>query len=120
MQHKQTIVGLTSLFFGAKLQGLCEQEGYEYKGAIGVSSAVKRIQQHAPSAIFLDLSKDDIDVHDCVVKMKAISDVPIIAFCGHVATEKLEEAKQVGCDVVTTNGALTNSFASILKRAVTS
>ena len=118
MQDKQTIVSLASMFFGAKLKGLCEQAGYEYKGTIGPAGTLKRIEEYSPVAILLDLGKEDIDVKEMVAAIKTATDAPIIAFCGHVATEQLEEARSCGCDVVTTNGAITGSFKSVIKSAL--
>jgi len=121
MQHKQkkqTIVALVSMFFGAKLKGLCEQAGYEYKGAIGPTGMAKRIEEYSPVVVLLDLGKEDIDIQATVAAIKEKTDVPIIAFCGHVATKELEIARESGCDVVTTNGAITGSFDSILSKAL--
>ncbi len=118
MSDKQTIVALASMFFGAKLKGLCEQAGYEYKGAIGPSGVVKRIKEFAPMIVLLDLGKEDIDIPASVSAIKEATSAPIIAFCGHVATAQLEEARACGCDVVTTNGAITGSFDSIIQKAL--
>lgn len=117
-ESKQTIVALASMFFGAKLKGLCEQAGYEYKGAIGPSGMIKRIEEFAPVVVLFDLGKEDIDIQATVTAIKEATDVPIIAFCGHVATKELEIARESGCDIVTTNGAITESFDSILSKAL--
>ena len=47
MSSEKTIVAIVSLFFGAKLKGLCLEAGYEYKGAIGPAGAVKKIESTA-------------------------------------------------------------------------
>ena len=120
MQHKQTIVALASMFFGSKLKGLCEQAGYAYKGAIGPAGAVKRIEEYSPIVVLLDLGKEDLDIATTVSLLKEKTDVPIIAFCGHVATKELDEARACGCDVVTTNGAITSSFETVIQKALNS
>jgi AmiR/NasT family two-component response regulator len=119
MENDQTIVALASLFFSSKLKGLCEQAGFTYKGAIGPSGLIERIKEHNPVAILLDLGKDDIEIQKIVLSIKEQTSSPIIAFCGHVATEQLEEARACGCDVVTTNGAITGSFESVIQKALT-
>jgi DNA-binding response OmpR family regulator len=118
MQHKQTIVALASMFFGSKLKGLCEQAGFEYKGAIGPAGAAKRIDEYSPVAVLLDLGKEDLDIATTVSLIKEKTNAPIIAFCGHVATKELELARECGCDVVTTNGAISGSFDSIICKAL--
>jgi AmiR/NasT family two-component response regulator len=118
MQHEQTIVAIASMFFGSKLKGLCEQAGYNYKGAIGLAGMAKRIEECSPVAVLLDLGKEDIDIEATVSMIKEKTDAPIIAFCGHVATEELDKARESGCDVVTTNGAITGSFDSVIQKAI--
>ena len=118
MPEQQTIVALASMFFGAKLKGHCEQAGYQYKGAIGPSGLLTRIGEFSPIVILLDLGKEDIVINEVVSAVKENTNAPIIAFCGHVATEQLEEARACGCDVVTTNGAITGSFESVIQKAL--
>jgi AmiR/NasT family two-component response regulator len=119
MPEQQTIVSLASMFFGAKLKGLCEQAGYQYKGAIGPSGLLSRIEEYSPVVVLLDLGKDDIVISETVTAIKEATNAPIIAFCGHVATKELDEARDYGCDVVTTNGAITGSFESVIQKAIT-
>ena len=118
MPHEQTIVAIASMFFGSKLKGLCEQAGYNYKGAIGSTGAIKHIEEYSPVAVLLDLGKEDIDIEQIVSSIKEKTNAPIIAFCGHVATKELDLARTCGCDVVTTNGAITGSFDAILSKAL--
>ncbi len=118
MQEQQTITAIASIFFGAKLKGLCEQAGYQYKGAIGQSGLLSRIGTHSPVAILIDLGKEDIEISELVSEVKNKTNAPIIAFCGHVATKELEEARIAGCDLVTTNGAITGTFETILSKAM--
>ena len=119
MQHEQTIVCLATLFFGAKIKGLAEEAGYQYKGAIGPTGLVKRIKEFNPAAVLLDLSKDDYDIQQTVKSIQEITKSPIIAFCGHVATDLINTAREAGCDLVTTNGAITGSFQGTLHKALT-
>jgi len=120
LQHNQTIAALVSMFFGAKLKGLCEQAGYQYKGAIGVAGLLSRIEEFDPAVVLIDLAKEEIDITSIVKEVKEKTTAPIIAFCGHVATAELEAARNCGCDVVTTNGAITASFESIIQKAIKS
>ena len=118
MSSEKTIVAIASLFFGAKLKGLCEEAGYVYKGAIGPASALKKIDSCSPAAVLIDLGKEDLDIPATIQAIKGATKAPIIAFCGHVATAQLDEARACGCDVVTTNGAITGNFAAVLKSAI--
>lgn len=117
----QTVAALASMFFGAKLKGTIEQAGYTYLGAIGVSGLLKHARERSPIAIFLDLGKDDIDFASLVSELRndqLTSSIPIVAFCGHVETDKLNAAREWGCDVVTSNGMVTASFETILQKAL--
>ena len=118
MSCEKTIVAIASLFFGAKLKGLCEEAGYMYKGAIGPAGAVKKIDAYCPVAILIDLGKEDLDIPSTISMIKEVTSAPIIAFSGHVATAQLDEARACGCDVVTTNGAITGNFEALLRSAL--
>ncbi|MBC8203195.1 MAG: hypothetical protein H8E91_05140 [Planctomycetes bacterium] len=118
MSCEKNIVAIASLFFGAKLKGLCEASGYKYNGSIGPAGAVKKIEACNPVAVLVDLGKEDLDIPSTVASIKKATSSPIIAFCGHVATELLEEARACGCDVVTTNGAITGNFETVLQSAL--
>ena len=118
---KQSIAALATMFFGAKLKGEVELAGFEYLGAIGEVGLMKHATGSAPVAILLDLGKEDVDFASIVSRLRAdetTSTIPIIAFCGHVETQKLAAANEWGCDVVTTNGAVSNSFEAVLKSAI--
>ncbi len=118
---KQSIAALVSMFFGAKLKGEVERAGFEYLGAIGEVGLMKHATGSSPVAILLDLGKDDVDFASVVSALRSdetAKTIPIIAFCGHVETEILAAAREWGCDVVTTNGAVSNSFDAVLKSAI--
>ncbi len=112
-----TIASLASMFFGAKLKGAVEHAGYEYKGAIGVSGLCNVIDSSKPVAVLFDLSKDDIIMSEAVTAIKEHTDSPIIAFCGHVETAKLQEAESLGC-YLATNGAIANSFDAVISKVL--
>ena len=118
MSCDKTIVAIVSLFFGAKLKGLCEEAGYVYKGAIGPAGAVKKIDACCPVAVLIDLGKEDLNIPSTISMIKEATTSPIIAFSGHVATAQLDEARACGCDVVTTNGAITGNFEAVLQSAL--
>ena len=117
----KSIAALATMFFGAKLKGEVERVGFKYLGAIGEVGLMKHATGSSPVAIMLDLGKDDVDFASLVSTLKAdktTASIPIIAFCGHVETQRLAAAKEWGCDVVTTNGAVSNSFEAVLKSAI--
>ena len=118
---KQSIAAIATMFFGAKLKGEVERAGFEYLGARGEVGLMKHASESSPVAILLDLSKEDIDFAAIVSTLRGdetTSSIPIIAFCGHVEEQKLAAAKELGCDVVTTNGAVSNSFEAVLQSAI--
>jgi PleD family two-component response regulator len=120
-EEQPSIAALASMFFGAKLKGEVERSGYVYLGAIGATGLLKHARDSSPVAIFLDLGKDDVDYASLVTTLRSdqvTESIPIVAFCGHVDTEKLAAAKDWGCDVVTTNGAVSGSFETVLRSAI--
>lgn len=120
-EDRPSIAALASMFFGAKLKGEVERAGYSYLGAIGETGLLKHARESSPIAIFLDLGKDDVDYASIIKTLRSeqgTESIPIVAFCGHVDTEKLAAAKGWGCDVVTTNGAVSQNFETVLQSAI--
>ena len=113
----ESIAALASMFFGAKLKGAVEQAGYEYKGTIGKQGLLNAIKSSQPSVVLVDLSKDDINFNEVIQSIQTCTDAPIIAFCGHVETQKLQEAESLGC-YTATNGAISNSFDAVLSKVL--
>ena len=113
----ESIASLASMFFGAKLKGAVEHAGYEYKGAIGVAGLCNTIESSKPVVVLIDLSKEDLNIGEAVAEVKTITDVPIIAYCGHVETQKLQQAESLGC-YTATNGAISNSFDAVLSKVL--
>lgn len=120
-KESQSIAALASLFFGAKLKCEIEHAGYVYLGSIGETGLLNHARESTPIAIFLDLGKEDIDFSHLVSTLRSdekTASIPIVAFCEHVNSEKILEAEGWGCDVVTTNGAISAKFASVLHKAI--
>ncbi len=113
----ESIASLASMFFGAKLKGVVEHAGYEYKGAIGIAGLCNAIDSSKPVVVLIDLSKEDINIDEAVAKVKNLTTSPIIAYCGHVETQKLHHAESLGC-YTATNGAISNSFDAVLSKVL--
>ena len=113
----ESIASLASMFFGAKLKGAVEHAGYEYKGAIGVAGLCNAVESSKPVVVLIDLSKEDLNVAEAVAEVKKLTDAPIIAYCGHVETQKLQHAESLGCHTAT-NGAISNSFDAVLSKVL--
>ena len=73
-------------------------------------------EQNPPGLVILDLSHPGLSAAELVPRLKALlgSQVTIVAFGPHVHHERLEAARQAGCDVVISRGQFHAQIDQIL------
>ncbi len=114
------ILVVADLFFASKLKGEVQSVGYDYKAAIGIKTALLRAKESGPSAIVIELSKQNLDFESLITRLKEDGEtqaIPLIGFCGHMETPKLQRAQELGC-VVCSNGQISDDFKGVLSAAL--
>lgn len=120
-QTSPNILVVADLFFASKLKGEVQAAGYEYKAAIGIKSALQRAKDYGPSAIVIELSKENLDFESLITNLRedeATQAIPLIGFCGHMDTQKLQRAKELGCKATCSNGQISGDFKGVLGTAL--
>jgi CheY-like chemotaxis protein len=90
------------LMFGSRITGTARDLG----AAVKIASSVDRLRAMAeaqpPSCLIVDLAHPGLDLDELVAWLRASGrPVPrIVAYGSHVDVEKLQRARQAGCDPV--------------------
>jgi CheY-like chemotaxis protein len=105
-----TIHGLLlcdDLLFGSQITGAAHDLGCKVRMVRDVGTLSHLTDEHQPSAVFLDLHSQNLDVDTLVKQIKNRKPAPlIIGFGSHVDTATLKAAQQAGCDLVLPRSAL--------------
>ena len=106
---KSVLLLIDNLFFRQKLAAQLKELGY---GAVFEPAGEF-------SAVIVDLAPRNLNAADVIRKMKGDSEtskIPIIGFCGHAETARMETARAAGCDIVTTNGVISSGLGGLLEK----
>jgi len=75
-----------------------------------------------PDAAILNLASSRLDAAAAIRQAKAdplTRPIPLLGFCGHADASRQAAAREAGCDLVTTNGAIANNLPPLLEELLT-
>jgi CheY-like chemotaxis protein len=107
------------LMFPSRVREGLRPLGHTLK-TVGSEAAVQSaIAGHVPSAILVNLTARRYDPLAVIAFLKgtaATAAVPLLAFAGHVETEKHEAARRAGADMVAANSSVSMHLPALLKK----
>ena len=106
------------LMLGARVDGAARQLGLTMH-TVGEQSATVAAVDENYRVVLVDLRTSGVNVADLVESLRQAADNLVIVACApHVHEERLEAARQAGCDLVVTRGQLDRELEQILQRIV--
>jgi DNA-binding NarL/FixJ family response regulator len=86
------------LMFTVKITSTAKELGRTVKAVGRMEQAEAFLGDHAPRAVFVDLTAGDLASRESLMKLMALAPgVPFIAFGPHVETEAFQAARDAGC-----------------------
>lgn len=104
------------LFFTSRITGTAAELGIAMRVAADDSSAAREAAATDFRCIFLDLADSSLDVTEFIALLKPDRRPPVIAFGSHVATARLEAARDAGCDEVLPRSRFSTSLPELLRK----
>jgi len=106
------------VFFTAKLRDTLKHLGIGARSARTDAEVDAALAEAPPQLIIVDLGARGLDAVAAVQRIKGSADaagaIPMIAFAGHVAVDRLTAAQAAGADRVVTNGQISSNLPGIL------
>ena len=118
MEHNVSLPALLvsrDLFFTSKVTGTAEMLGFDVQVVADVEPAAERVAAEPFACVFLDLADPGLDVASFFARLPADGRPPVIAFGSHVATARLQAARDAGCDDVLPRSRFAASLPELLK-----
>ena len=112
-----TIVLLSSdLTVLSRVEGAATRLGQTVRSVSGESQVVELCKADEVNTLIVDLSMSSLDLETLVngLKADATHSTRIVAFGPHVHEDRLEAAREAGCDVVMSRGRFFAEMDSIL------
>jgi CheY-like chemotaxis protein len=100
----------------SRVDGAVRQMGQSLRGASTESQAVELCEGGDIGMLVIDLTMATVDVASLVEQLKAGkgAGTRVVAFGPHVHEQRLEAAREAGCDVVISRGQFFSQLATIL------
>src|SRR5690242_17766779 len=107
----------SDLTFPSQVTGAAQQLGLQLELAMSVPALLDKAAAAQAKTVILDLSTGGLNPADVVSKLRALPQPPqaIVAFGPHVQEERLEAARQAGCDLVLTRGQFHARMGDVLR-----
>jgi CheY-like chemotaxis protein len=104
------------LFFTSRVTGTADLLGIEVQVAADVQTAAERLAVAQFGCIFIDLADTGLDVAAFFAQLPSGEHPPVIAFGSHVATARLQAARDAGCDQVLPRSRFSAELSDLLKK----
>jgi CheY-like chemotaxis protein len=104
------------LFFVSKVTGTASSLGVRIQVAAEAQAAAQLVSTENFQCIFIDLADQGLDVSAFFASLKPGLSVPVIAFGSHVATARLQAARDAGCTEVMPRSRFSSSLPELLQR----
>jgi hypothetical protein len=112
----RVVIATPDLFFGTQLNGLVRQAGFDPTPETVLARAIGQLQDPSVIGMIVDLETPGLDPAALMRELPA-SRPRVIAFGPHVHKERLDAARQAGCDAVLTRGQI-SSGPAVIREAI--
>lgn len=102
------------LMFAPRVSAQAQEAGWQLRAAVSPASAVALIQADAPRLLIVDLETTGLDVAVLLSQLPVPNRPPVLAFGPHVHHQRLESARQAGCDLVVSRGRFSAELPGLL------
>lgn len=104
------------LFFTSKITGTAKALEIEVEVVTDAENAAERSLASNFRCVFIDLADTGLDVGVFFARLGSERRPPVIAFGSHVATGRLQAAREAGCDQVLPRSRFAASLPELLLR----
>jgi CheY-like chemotaxis protein len=116
MNTRTALLISRDLFFTSKVTGTASALGVDVQVVGDAHSAAEQVGASDYRCIFIDLADIGLDVGAFFEALKGGLHPPVIAFGSHVATARLQAAREAGCDEVMPRSRFSSSLQDLLTR----
>ena len=102
------------LMFVPRVTAQTEAAGWTIRHAGSTSTAIALIKSDAPRLLIVDLETTGLELATFFETLTGTSSPPTLAFGPHVHHQRLETARQSGCDLVVSRGRLSAELPTLL------
>lgn len=117
---REIVVFVEDIFFTAKIRELARGLGRDVRFIRDLQGLEKRLSGPVPGMIIVDLAAESLKPLEIIKRVKGQPEwqqARIVAYASHARAELMEEANQLGADVVLPKSGFTQKLPEILQSA---
>ncbi|HEY3965830.1 MAG TPA: hypothetical protein VGM05_14825 [Planctomycetaceae bacterium] len=114
--HPTALLISRDLFFTSKVTGTAAALGINLQVVGDAETAARLADDEHCQCVFIDLADAGLDVSSFLRNFKSERTLPVVAFGSHVATARLQEAREAGCTEVMPRSRFSASLPELLKQ----
>lgn len=118
---REIIAFVEDIFFTAKIRETARSVARDVRFVRDLHGLDKRLAGPAPGMIIVDLAADTLKPLETIKRLKQQPEwqqVRIVAYASHARAELMEEANQLGADMVLPKSGFTHKLPQILESAL--
>ena len=104
------------LFFTSKVTGTAQALGTKVDVVADSDAAAQRVAAGEYRCVFIDLADTGLNVAGFFARLNPDTRPPVVAFGSHVATARLQLAREAGCDEVMPRSRFSTSLPDLLTK----
>lgn len=117
-QDNVVLVGVTDVFFYAKIRAAYRPAGYALKRITSHETIAERLKAGVPAAIVLNMNDPGLDAF-AILKGRqrdvALSRIPVLAFANHEEIDTWRRAKELGIDKIVSRNEFSTRTLALLE-----
>lgn len=115
-KHPRAVLLSRDLFFTSKVTGTAAALGIQVQVAVDAETAARLAGDEHCRCVFIDLADAGLEVSSFFQNFQSTRTLPVVAFGSHVATARLQEARDAGCTDVLPRSRFSAELPELLKQ----
>ncbi|QDT27106.1 Response regulator receiver domain protein [Gimesia panareensis] len=116
--RSQIVILCADLMFQSQITGAARLQGFSFSCALSLSQAIGQLTDEFPQVLIIDLNQPELDWEVLAATLQKHPQLTSIAYGPHIDTDKLQQARDSGCDQVLPRSQFSANLPRILKTAL--
>lgn len=115
----QIVILCADLMFQSQVTGAARLQGFSFRCALSLAQAIGQLTDEFPQLLIIDLNQPGMNWEQLTETLQNHPKLSSIAYGPHVDTDKLQQARDAGCDQVLPRSQFSANLPQLLQNAFT-
>jgi DNA-binding NarL/FixJ family response regulator len=102
------------LMFSPRVTGQAQAAGWSVRETASSTTAIDLLRTDSPRLLIVDLETPNLDITQLLLQLPETNPPKVLAFGPHVHHQRLESARQAGCELVVSRGRFSSDLPALL------